>query len=106
MSNPILNCGFVPLVDCAPLVVAREMGFAHKEGLELLLHKQPSWSALRDHLALGALEAAQAETVLGNRVAYAETLGQGKGVLERGKGAWTGEISALRDEVTEVLAEA
>lgn len=56
--------------------------------------------------ALGALEAAQAETVLGNRVAYAETLGQGKGVLERGKGAWTGEISGLVGEVEAVLAGA
>lgn len=58
MSALTINCGFIPLVDCAPLVVAREMGFAQEEGLVLELHKQPSWSALRDHLALGALEAA------------------------------------------------
>ncbi|MEL6645916.1 MAG: ParA family partition ATPase [Pseudomonadota bacterium] len=54
--------------------------------------------------ALGDLEAQQAETVLGNRVAYAETLGQGKGVLERGKGAWTGEVTALVGEVEAMLA--
>lgn len=58
MNVRTLNCGYIPLVDCAPLVVAREMGFAQEEGLALELHKQPSWSALRDHLALGALEAA------------------------------------------------
>ncbi|MEM7722095.1 MAG: ParA family partition ATPase [Pseudomonadota bacterium] len=74
----------------------------------VVLNRAKSGTRVLDEVtaALGELEAAQAETVLGNRVAYAETLGQGKGVLERGKGAWTGEISALRDEVTEVLAEA
>lgn len=44
-------------------------------------------------------DASLAETVLGNRVAYAESLGQGKGVLERGKGAWTAEIQDLAGEV-------
>lgn len=59
MSRQILNCGFVPLVDCAPLIIAKELGFAHKEGIELNLMRQPSWSALRDMLALGHLDAAQ-----------------------------------------------
>ncbi len=54
--------------------------------------------------ALAELDAIQAGTVLGNRVAYAETLGQGKGVLERGKGAWTDEIGGLAEEVAEALA--
>jgi two-component system, oxyanion-binding sensor len=59
MSRKVLNCGYVPLVDCAPLIIARELGFAAEEGLELNLIRQPSWSALRDMLALGHLEAAQ-----------------------------------------------
>ncbi|WP_375262792.1 ParA family partition ATPase [Palleronia sp.] len=42
----------------------------------------------------------RAATVIGNRVAYAESLGLGKGVLEMGRGAWTAEIEALRDEVS------
>lgn len=54
--------------------------------------------------ALAGLEADLAGTVLGNRVAYAETLGQGRGVLERGKGAWTPEITALMAEVEKALA--
>ena len=58
MNRAPLLCGFVPLVDAAPLVIARELGFAAKEGLTLELLKQPSWSALRDMLALGHLEAA------------------------------------------------
>lgn len=59
MSQTVLNCGYVPLVDCAPLVIAKELGFAAEEGLALNLVRQPSWSALRDMLALGHLDAAQ-----------------------------------------------
>jgi len=60
MSNSIvLNCGYVPLVDSAPLIIAKELGFAAEEGLALNLVRQPSWSALRDMLALGHLDAAQ-----------------------------------------------
>jgi len=59
MNQTVLNCGYVPLVDCAPLVIAKELGFAHEEGLTLNLVRQPSWSALRDMLALGHLDAAQ-----------------------------------------------
>ena len=59
MSKTVLNCGYVPLVDCAPLVIAKELGFAGEEGLALNLVRQPSWSALRDMLALGHLDAAQ-----------------------------------------------
>ena len=59
MSATVLNCGYVPLVDCAPLVIAQELGFAAEEGLALNLVRQPSWSALRDMLALGHLDAAQ-----------------------------------------------
>lgn len=59
MSKTVLNCGYVPLVDCAPLVIAKELGFAAEEGVALNLVRQPSWSALRDMLALGHLDAAQ-----------------------------------------------
>ena len=59
MSRTVLNCGYVPLVDCAPLIIARELGFAEEEGLDLNLIRQPSWSALRDMLAWGHLDAAQ-----------------------------------------------
>lgn len=58
MSDIVLNCGYVPLVDCAPLVIAKDLGFAAEEGLILNLVAQPSWSALRDMLALGHLDAA------------------------------------------------
>jgi chromosome partitioning protein len=54
--------------------------------------------------ALDAFEVMRSETMLGNRVAYAETLGQGLGVIERGRGAWTAEIEGLAAEVQAALA--
>ena len=58
MSKIILNCGYVPLVDSAPLIIAQELGFAADQGLTLNLLQQPSWSALRDMLAMGHLDIA------------------------------------------------
>ncbi|MDW4498905.1 CmpA/NrtA family ABC transporter substrate-binding protein [Sulfitobacter sp. D35] len=58
MSGLELTAGFIPLVDAAPLIVAREMGFADEEGLRLSLRRAPSWSMLRDMLAVGQIEAA------------------------------------------------
>lgn len=51
---------FVPLVDCAVLVAAREKGFAAAEGIALDLVKEPSWASLRDHLSLGHVDCAHA----------------------------------------------
>lgn len=53
-----LKIAFIPLLDAAPLIVAREMGFARDEGLEFELTRAPSWSSLRDMLAFGQVEAA------------------------------------------------
>ena len=58
MSQVALDVGFVPLLDASPLVIAHELGFAAEEGLELRLHREPSWSALRDRLLWGSLHAA------------------------------------------------
>ena len=51
---------FVPLVDCAVLVAAREQGFAAAAGLDLELVREPSWASLRDHLCLGYVDCAHA----------------------------------------------
>lgn len=53
-----LPTGYIPLVDAAPLIIARALGFDEEEGLHLDLKQAPSWSALRDYLALGQVEAA------------------------------------------------
>ncbi len=59
MTASVLRLGYVPLIDAAPLMVAEALGFAGEEGLELQLTAAPSWSALRDMLAGGLVEAAQ-----------------------------------------------
>lgn len=56
MNGAQVRCGYLPLVDCAPLVIAKELSFAAQEGLDLCLLKQPSWSSLRDMLAFGQIE--------------------------------------------------
>lgn len=53
-----LNLGFLPLTDAASLIVAATQGFAQPFGLTLNLHRQNSWSALRDKLTGGELDAA------------------------------------------------
>lgn len=55
-----IYAGFIPLTDCAPLVVAREMGFAAEEGLDLQLARETSWATIRDRLAVGHLDVAHA----------------------------------------------
>ena len=54
----VLNIGFVPLLDAAPVIVAAEMGFAAEEGIALSLRSAASWSLVRDMLAFGTVEAA------------------------------------------------
>ena len=55
-----LNIGFVPLIDCAPLMVAKELGFFAKHGLEeITLSREPSWKAILDGVASNRLDATQ-----------------------------------------------
>ncbi|WP_376783249.1 CmpA/NrtA family ABC transporter substrate-binding protein [Mixta calida] len=55
-----LRVGFIPLTDCAPLVMAALKGFDKKHGVSLQLSKEASWAAVRDKLASGELDAAHA----------------------------------------------
>ena len=50
-----LSFGILPLVDCAPIVVAQERGFFAKHGIEANITKLASWTSLRDALNTGAL---------------------------------------------------
>lgn len=56
----LLRVGFMPLNDCAPLLAATRLGLDHKHGLQLQLHRQASWAAIRDKLLSGELDAAHA----------------------------------------------
>lgn len=55
-----LEIGFIPLTDCAPLVVAKEKGFFAKHGLtQVNLNREPSWKAIAEGVTSGRLDAAQ-----------------------------------------------
>ena len=55
---PHLQLGFIPLLDCVLLVVARERGLFADQGLEVTLSRQNAWSTLRDKVAAGLLDGA------------------------------------------------
>ncbi len=48
-----ITAGFLPLLDSALLVAAREKGFAAQEGVDLVLVRENSWANIRDRLAVG-----------------------------------------------------
>ncbi len=55
-----LELGFMPLTDCASLVVAHEMGMFKKYGLEeVTLSREPSWKAISEGVVSKRLDAAQ-----------------------------------------------
>jgi len=53
-----VKIGFIPLTDCAPIVVAAQMGFDKKYGIKITPSKEASWAAVRDKVANGELHAA------------------------------------------------
>ena len=54
-----LKLGIVPLIDSAPVVVAKERGFFAEAGLDVEISREASWASIRDKLAVGALDGAQ-----------------------------------------------
>ena len=52
-----LKIGFIPLTDCASVVVAATQGFAAKYGLSITPSKEASWAGVRDKLNTGELDA-------------------------------------------------
>ncbi|MBM4245671.1 MAG: ABC transporter substrate-binding protein [Deltaproteobacteria bacterium] len=59
LEKSSLRLGFVPLLDAAPLVVAKERGFFRRHGLDVELSRERSWANVRDNLEAGRLDAAQ-----------------------------------------------
>jgi two-component system, oxyanion-binding sensor len=55
-----LRLGFVPLIDAAPLIVARELGYFADEGIHVELERQIGWGNVRDKLTFGRLDASHA----------------------------------------------
>ncbi len=68
-----LRLGFVPLVDCAPLVVGFELGLFAKYELDVRLCRELGWATVRDKIIYGELDASQAVAGL----AMAATCGWG-----------------------------
>lgn len=68
-----MRLGFVPLTDCAPLVMAHELGLFRKYGLRVELHRELGWATVRDKIIYGELHAAHALAAM----PVAATLGLG-----------------------------
>ncbi len=54
-----IRLGFVPLLDSAPLIMARELGLFDTEGLDVELVREASWASIRDRISFGLLDGAQ-----------------------------------------------
>lgn len=59
-GRSVLRVGFVPLNDCAPLVMADELGLFKKFGLRVQLSRELGWATIRDKIVHGELDAAHA----------------------------------------------
>ncbi|WP_348693974.1 CmpA/NrtA family ABC transporter substrate-binding protein [Duganella fentianensis] len=53
-----VRIGFIPLTDCASVVMASVLGLDKKYGVKFVLSKEASWAGVRDKLANGDLDAA------------------------------------------------
>ncbi|MES2114564.1 MAG: CmpA/NrtA family ABC transporter substrate-binding protein, partial [Pseudomonadota bacterium] len=53
-----VKVGFIPLTDCASVVMASVLGFDKKYGIKIVLSKESSWPGVRDKLVNGELDAA------------------------------------------------
>ncbi|RZT89244.1 nitrate/nitrite transport system substrate-binding protein [Azospira oryzae] len=53
-----VKIGFIPLTDCASVVMAAAKGFDKKYGIKIVPTKEASWAAVRDKLVNGELDAA------------------------------------------------
>ncbi len=53
-----VKIGFIPLTDCASVVMANVMGFDKKYGVTIVPTKEASWAGVRDKLVRGELDMA------------------------------------------------
>src|SRR5213083_671468 len=52
-----VKVGFIPLTDCASVVIASVMEFDKKYGIKIVPSKEASWAGVRDKLVNGELDA-------------------------------------------------
>ncbi len=51
-----VKIGFIPLTDCASVVMASVLGFDKKYGIKIVPSKEASWAGVRDKLSNGELD--------------------------------------------------
>lgn len=73
LTSQIIRLGYVPLTDCAPFAVAKEMGIFERHGLNVSLHRELGWATVRDRLFYGELDAASSIAGIAFALAYGLT---------------------------------
>src|SRR5438477_2540775 len=56
-ETPTMRFGMIALTDCAPIVMAHELGFFKKFGINSVVSKEASWAVIRDKLSIGENQA-------------------------------------------------
>ena len=57
-TGQVYKFGFIPLTDCASLVMAKELGLFEKYGVNVEVSKEASWANVRDKILNGELTGA------------------------------------------------
>ncbi|MBS1810441.1 MAG: ABC transporter substrate-binding protein [Acidobacteria bacterium] len=57
-SSNKIKIGFIPLTDCASVVMAHELGLYKKHGVDVEVTREASWATIRDKLLAGDLHGA------------------------------------------------
>jgi len=57
-SKEPVKLGFIPLTDCSPIVMAKELGLFKKYGVDVIVTKESSWANVRDKILTGELDGA------------------------------------------------
>jgi nitrate/nitrite transport system substrate-binding protein len=58
VPGEVIRIGFIPLTDCAPIVMAKELGLFAKYGVNVEVTKEASWANVRDKILTGELDGA------------------------------------------------
>ena len=53
-----IRIGFIPLTDCASVVMAHELGLYRKHGVDVEVSREASWATIRDKVLTGDLDGA------------------------------------------------
>jgi nitrate/nitrite transport system substrate-binding protein len=57
-TGEVIRLGFIPLTDCSPIVMAKELGLFEKYGVKVEVTKEASWANVRDKILTGELDGA------------------------------------------------